>query len=753
MKDLYLVGSLPWWVIALVGLGTGALLVQQFLSLKQRLALGQSSFLVFLRTCVYILLIFFLLGPALVDKRVTKLRRPLTVLIDSSESMAFPASSKATQDGKPGKSRLDLVREKLLNGQEPLIQKLNRDYDLRLYRFGTSVEPISPGSLSQLKAQDEGTRLLELLPRAATDAGAQSGILLFTDGITNGDQKTLDGTPALSVPIFTVGVGDTEGFTDLRIAEVRAPEFAFRGREFKIDLTVQAYGLKGKSVPLYFNRGKNLITSRPVAIDSDSFEQKITFSFNPKELGTHSFSLSIPAQPGEQITENNHKEFKVDVHRDKIRVLTLSGSPAWNYRFLRMAMKQDPLIELVSFVFLRTPTDTVDVPDNQLSLIPFPIDDIFLEELKNFDVVFFDDFSHRAYFNPVYLERVKDFVRDGGGLAMLGGFRSFDSGGYAESALKDVLPVELDNKGRYQTQGTVRPVLTASGKVHPITRLLPDPKANEEAWAKMPPLADLNQVRGARGETLLSASGDGAATGSPLLTIGRFGKGRSLAFMTDDVWRWNFIAVGNRETPQNHLKLIRQAVRWLAQEPAFEQVQIRPIPTSRPGEKVAIKLRVLKDDFTPTAQASVQLRVFGPEGEPSLVSATADSEEGEYTGEYTPTKEGSYRVEAEANLAGKTLGRDKTSFSVAFPYGESDDGRPRTDLLKQIAEASHGEFFSINDWNDKALDKIAAKLESHAPSQIVEQRQTRLWSTLWPFSIILALLSVEWWLRRKWGLI
>jgi len=753
MKDLYLVGSLPWWVIALVGLGTGALLVQQFLSLKQRLALGQSSFLVFLRTCVYILLIFFLLGPALVDKRVTKLRRLLTVLIDSSESMAFPASSKATQDGKPGKSRLDLVREKLLNGQEPLIQKLNRDYDLRLYRFGTSVEPISPGSLSQLKAQDEGTRLLELLPRAATDAGAQSGILLFTDGITNGDQKTLDGTPALSVPVFTVGVGETEGFTDVRIAEVRAPEFAFRGREFKIDLTVQAYGLKGKSVPLYFNRGKNLITSRPVAIDSDSFEQKITFSFNPKELGTHSFSLSIPAQPGEQITENNHKEFKVDVHRDKIRVLTLSGSPAWNYRFLRMAMKQDPLIELVSFVFLRTPTDTVDVPDNQLSLIPFPIDDIFLEELKNFDVVFFDDFSHRAYFNPVYLERVKDFVRDGGGLAMLGGFRSFDSGGYAESALKDVLPVELDNKGRYQTQATVRPVLTASGKVHPITRLLPDPKANEEAWAKMPPLADLNQVRGARGETLLSASGDGAATGSPLLTIGRFGKGRTLALMTDDVWRWNFIAVGNRETPQNHLKLIRQAVRWLAQEPAFEQVQIRPIPTSRPGEKVTIKLRVLKDDFTPTPQASVQLRVFGPEGEPSLVSATADSEEGEYTGEYTPTKEGSYRVEAEASLAGKTLGKDKTSFSVAFPYGETDDGRPRTDLLKQIAEASHGEFFSINDWNDKALDKIAAKLESHAPSQIVEQRQTRLWSTLWPFSIILALLSVEWWMRRKWGLI
>ncbi|MBI1995883.1 MAG: hypothetical protein HYS66_05390 [Deltaproteobacteria bacterium] len=743
MKDLYFIGSLPWWLIALVVLATIALLLQQFLSLKQRLPLAQSWFLVLLRAVVYGVLIFFLLGPSLIDKRAGKLRRPLTVLIDSSESMAYPASAKPAAGGTAGKSRLDTVREKLTAGAEPLIQRLSRDYDLRLFRFGTDLEPIDAASVAQLKAQAQGTRLLELLQSAAKDAGAQSAILLFSDGIANGDKKSLAGEPPLPVPIFAVGAGESEGFTDVRIAEVRAPQFAFRGREFKLDLTVHAAGLKGKTVPLYFNRGKNLITTRSVTIDADNF--------TPKEIGTHSFSLDIPAQPGEQITRNNQKEFKVDVQRDKIRVLTLSGSPAWNYRFLRMAIKQDPLIELVSFVFLRTPTDSVDVPDNQLSLIPFPIDDIFLEELKNFDVVFLDDFSHRAYFNPVYLDRVRDFVRDGGGLAMLGGVRSFDSGGYGESALKEVLPVELDGKGGYQSSGGIRPVLTASGKAHPITRLLPDPRTNEEAWTKMPALNGLNQVRGVRGEVLLTA--DGAAAGAPLLAIGRFGKGRTLALMSDDAWRWNFIAAGNRESPQNHLKLVRQMVRWLAQEPSFEQVQLRAIASARPGEKIAIKLRVLKDDFLPTSQASVQLRVIGPEGEPSLVLASADAEEGEYTGEYTPTREGTYRVEAEAGLTGKPLGKDRTSFSVAYGYGEIDDGLPRMDLLKQLAATSQGEFFLLSDWNEKSLEKIAAKIESHAPAQISEQRQTRLWSTLWPFSILLALLSVEWWMRRKWGLI
>jgi uncharacterized membrane protein len=751
MKELYFIGSLPWWVIALAAFASGALLAIQFHGLKQRLTVGQSLFLVLLRAGVYALLFFFLFGPSLLDKRVARLRRPLTVMIDSSESMAFPATSASTTEPGSGQSRLAMVQEKLLQGHDPSIQKLRRDYDLRLYRVGTHLQPMAPESIGLLKPQDPGTRLLELLPGAAQEAGSLAGIVLFSDGITNGGPTALDGAPPLPVPVFTVGVGETEGFTDARIADLRAPEFAFRGREFKFDVTVRAHGLKGKTMPLYFNRGKNLITTRSLSIDADPFETKLTLSFTPKELGAHSFSLTLPTQPGEQIPQNNHKQFKVEVQRDKIRVLTLSGSPAWNYRFLRMALKQDPLIELVSFVFLRTPTDSVDVPDNQLSLIPFPIDDIFLEELRNFDVLVLDDFSHRAYFNPVYLERVRDFVRDGGGLAMFGGARSFDSGGYGETALREVLPVEMDGKGAYLFATTVRALLTPTGKAHPITRLLPDPRANEEAWAKLPSLTGLNRVRGGRGEILLSAGENGA--NAPLLAVGRYGKGRSFALMSDDSWRWNFIAVGNRETPQHHLKLIRQAIRWLAQELSFEQVQIRPIATARPGEKIAIKLRVLKDDFTPAPQASVQLRVFGPEGEPSLVGVTLEGEEGNFGGEYTPTRAGAYRVEAEASLGGKTLGKQRASFSAASSYDEIEDGRPRFELLKQIADSSKGEFFPIKDWNEKTLERIAAKLESHAPSQIVEQRETRLWSTLWTFSIIVALLSIEWWMRRKWGLV
>src|SRR5688572_14135833 len=139
MQDLYLIGTLPVWLVALIGVGTAALLLQQFLGLKKRLPVGQSIFLTLLRAVIYVGLLFFLLGPALIDKRVSKLRRPLTLLIDTSQSMAFPAGAKTSVEGKSAQSRLDLVREKLqagANKNDSLMDKLNRDYDLRVIRFG-----------------------------------------------------------------------------------------------------------------------------------------------------------------------------------------------------------------------------------------------------------------------------------------------------------------------------------------------------------------------------------------------------------------------------------------------------------------------------------------------------------------------------------------------------------------------------------------------------------------------------------------
>ena len=137
---------------------------------------------------------------------------------------------------------------------------------------------------------------------------------------------------------------------------------------------------------------------------------------------------------GEAIAENNARAFLLKVIRDKIRVLQVTGRPSWDERFLRGLLKHDPNVDLVSFFILRTPTDVELVPSDELSLIPFPTEELFQEQLRSFDVVFLQNFNYGPYGIGAYLGEISDYVEEGGGLAMIGGDLSFTSGGYARHA-------------------------------------------------------------------------------------------------------------------------------------------------------------------------------------------------------------------------------------------------------------------------------------------------------------------------------
>lgn len=741
MQNIILGGGLSTWLAAAIALVAVIFLTQQFLFLKRQLHLRKSLVLTLLRAGVYATLLLFLLGPAFILEQTSSLRRPLVVLTDTSQSMALPGDNE-------GKSRLDIAKE-ILSSTE-LRERLARRYDLKFYQFGDSAAALDPGDIPAIEAQGRASQLFEALRELSALEKDAAGVVILSDGIVNANAPE-EGV-RWNAPALAVGLGRPEEFTDLRIKNLRAPELAFRGREIKIDFTIEAHGLEGATVPLYFNLGRNLISTIPIEIDRDAFEEQLTLNYTPRDIGPHGFSLSLPVQPDEIIQRNNTNEFRMDVRRDKIRVLTLSGSPSWNYRFLRLALKQDPFLDLVSFVFLRTPDDIVDVSENELSLIPFPLDEIFLEELTNFDVLILDDFSHRSYFNALYLESVRDFVRDGGGIAMFGGTRAFDGGGYWDSPLGELLPVTLDGRGDFETSLEVRATLTEAGKSHPITRIFADPETNESMWRALPPLTTLNEVTQPRGEVLVSGASGGRT--APLLTVGRFSKGRTMAFMSDDLWRWNFDAVGRNQNPQVHLKLIRHSVRWLAQEPYFGQVQIIAIGGSRgPGDDLEFRVRVLKDDYTPAEDPELQVTVTGPEGESFPLETAAAEQPGDYRMVFTPAREGAYRIEAQAAAGGSALGKATSDFLVALPSGENEDGRPRQEFLQNLAKDSGGTFASDRNLTSRTWSDFAAKMEAATPSTIVARSRVPLWSSPVIFVIVVLLLASEWWLRRTWGLV
>ena len=85
-------------------------------------------------------------------------------------------------------------------------------------------------------------------------------------------------------------------------------------------------------------------------------------------------------------------------------------------RVWRNILKSDPSVDLVHFTILRPPEKQDGTPIRELSLIAFPIRELFDVKLDEFDLIIFDRYSQRGIIPQAYIENVVRYVRNGGAL-------------------------------------------------------------------------------------------------------------------------------------------------------------------------------------------------------------------------------------------------------------------------------------------------------------------------------------------------
>ena len=187
------------------------------------------------------------------------------------------------------------------------------------------------------------------------------------------------------------------------------------------------------------------------------------------------------------------------------------------------------------------------------------------EELDEYDVVILSDVGENTLLLPpeVFEEGkrmpnrlmvLRDWVRAGGALMMAGGYLSFQGfqamANYAGTPIEDVLPVRISRwDDRVEAPQGVEGKLTQV--VHPITKDL------DENWPHL--LGYQKLVADADTQVLAEVNGD------PLLVVGEYGRGRSVAFASDISPHWapqEFMGWAGYQT------LFDNIVRWLAKEVA-----------------------------------------------------------------------------------------------------------------------------------------------------------------------------------------
>jgi uncharacterized membrane protein len=456
--------------------------------------------------------------------------------------------------------------------------------------------------------------------------------------------------------------------------------------------------------------------------------------------GARIVEVGISPQPGDSIPENDRRLITLDVARDRVRVLHVAGRPTNDVRALRQWIKSDASVDVVAFFILRTPTDDVHATQNELALIPFPVDELFQEHLPSFDAVVLQDFDAQPYGLEKYLDNIRRYVRRGGGLVMVGGENAFVAGGYAGTPLADVLPVQLDGSPAATSADTSPfvPQWTPDGLASPLLAALRDVVGDE-----LPQMPGSNIVGDVRpgGIALWSHPTRVTKTGAkmPVLAIGEQAEGRTIALGLDGAWEFEFSQLGARTAGRGHGALWDGLLGWLMRDPRFEPAQLELLGGCTAGRPPTLRARMLPMGSADSQAVALDVTRIDKAEAPIHVAGTRPVDALSMNLALPPLEAGAYA--ARLRVAGATTRYD---FACEAGGDEWADSRPDPVRLEALAKATGGAF---------APAARAGSLSLPKPTVISAERHVTPLAPPWAWTTAAALLlGMHWFSRRRGGL-
>ena len=731
----------------------------------------------------FALLVLCLLEPLWSTARAKPGENLFLIVADNSASLTIQSEG--------NESRGDRQRELLVADEAPWQVRLAQDFDVRRYLFDARLQNVSGfDDLDYSGAASAYNQSLRTLAQRY-DTQPLAGILLFTDGNDTDSPLTAEQLAELP-PVYPIVPPAEVPPPDLSITKMEVSETIFEDAPVTVQAEVAAVGDFDSDVTcqLLDEEGR-LVEEQTQSPDPDG---PLTFRFRarPKKPGLLFYSVrTAPAgdvegtfaeevDSIEATTANNIRRVAVNREGKPFRVLYVAGRPNWEGKFLRRGVADDPQIDLVyplrvarreaKFDFRGrvdessnplfrgfkkeedAETEAYDQPvilklgvrDESELFGGFPKEK---PELYAYDAIILDDVE-AAFFTHDQLSLIERFVAErGGGLMMLGGVDTFRNGKYARTPVADALPVYLDRPPTEpRSEEGYRFQLTREGWLQPWMRLR-DNEADERARiAQMPPFRTVSRVQSVKpaASVLATVTADGRRR-YPAVITQRYGRGRVLALMIGDLWRWGLHRPpdGEHDLP----KAWRQTVRWLVAdvpgrlEGAVKRESVGTHTTMR------IALRVRDKAYAAQDNANLKVTVHAPDGSSIDVPTEPSADEaGLFEATYTPRLPGAYRAEAtqtddSGEMRSTTLGW--TSDPAAEEFRRISIDRDR---MQQLAEATGGEVVDVD-----RLDEFVATLPSRKVP-IMETWMTPLWHRSWMFLLVLLCLIGEWGVRRVRGL-
>ncbi len=663
--------------------------------------------------------------------------------------------------------RAEVARRTVFDGSEALWVQLQRLVAPQFQVFAGTAVSAAMDDAPELVTTPPPALLLDTTrlasPLTAASAGDSAapllGIVLLTDGRDADAASSIALARSLGqggVPVFPVIVGSTERPKDLSILSVDTPLAVYRGDKPRVKVMISTSGFSGKSLEITLESttpGAEFPPQTRTILAADA-AQLVEFDLPAEALGERRYRLTLPEWSGETRTDNNRREFSLQVVDDRTRVLLVDGEPRWEFRYLEIALARDDRVDSQVVLFdqpflglLADPFFTRTWPaadrDGQADILTD-------RDLAIIGDVSTDDVTEARW------QSLDRFVSEQGGMLVLVAGRKSLPLGINSPALRSLLPVTepraVTAGGRIAADPTSRGwtwSLTPEGEQQTCLQLAADAAANRAVWNLLPGAGWAIAGTPKPGATVWAyGRQEGQAEAVPLIVHQHYGLGQVVWLATDSTWRWRF-----RSADQFHHRFWGQLARYAAASKLSagnELVQFGPLqPRYNLGDSVELQARwSAKFLQTPPDQRQAVAEIYRGTEKVTEAPLIADPRRPLVSiarlsslpaGEYTARL-----VAPGMDLGPKPLESPLTI--TAPPTAELAELSANLPLLQELANASGGKLFYPDEVAE--IPKLLRPFEAFSSAP----QERPLWDG-WPTLLILGgVLTAEWVLRRRHGL-
>ncbi|HRK35117.1 MAG TPA: hypothetical protein PLJ47_11030 [Candidatus Hydrogenedentes bacterium] len=669
----------------------------------------------------------------------------LAVAVDQSASMK-------TADMN-GESRDAAVRKTLSEARDVFERELADDFDVRFFSFSDAIEPLVLDELLQ-KPQPTGdtTDLSTTLFESATVPvnRRMAGLVLVSDGRDNagGDvQRAATFMKSANAGVWAVPVGTSAEARDVYVTARLKQSFLYVNQSGMITVSVSHAGFDNQYVEVTLLRDGERIATESVALT----DRNATVDFPVRETHKGMFRYRVEVAPltNESDTENNSRTVFARVVDEKTKVLFVEARPYWDSKFLLRTLQNDPNLEVTSLFQLRadkvlaiteksTTDPTVKSTVTQGVALPRTKEDLYQYDClvlgKGVDTLL----------NAEQLGLVRDFVRERGGGVVFARGRSY---GFDNEALAALEPLVWE---RDSVHGT-RFQLTPEGRTNPAFTFNKDLPI-DAVIRELPEMVSVTKVSQEKSLSVILARSTVEGSENELATIAyqRYGKGKVMSVGATGLWRWAIMPQELSNYDDVYPRFWGQMIRWLVSDSDFLPGQDISFRSDRytydSGDTVQLTVRT---KFVDDATFAPHAVVLTPQGKEIRVSLEADpASPGSYTAGYLPDEEGEFEARLELGDAAPAVETEQVRFTVYSDSVESRFVSADPGLMADIAAITGGKTLSLDE-----LDTLPELLTTFELQSRTEEKRVDAWDSLQVFSALIALLAVEWFVRRRSGLL